>query len=72
MRPEDRDFLFYLTDIVDSIKKVIVCTEGFSDFNQLEADWIRYDADIIWQIATRHLPENLKQIERVIDFYQTS
>lgn len=118
MKPKDRDFVFYLTDIADSIKKIIACTEGLSGFDELESDWMKYDAvlrnleiigeaanriplpvkqlfptipwedmyrtrniiihhyfgidpEIIWQITTTHLPENLTQIQCAIDLYQT-
>lgn len=117
IRPNQRDFLLFLHDIVSSIEKINVCIEGVSDSDALESDWMRYDAvlrnleivgeavnklpanikeqfpevpwddmyrtrniishyyfgidsEIIWRIATLHLPENLAQIKDIIRYFE--
>jgi uncharacterized protein with HEPN domain len=44
VNPANRDFRFYLEDILVSIKKIIEATSGIADYEMLEDDWMRYDA----------------------------
>jgi uncharacterized protein with HEPN domain len=113
LKPEERDQLLYLEDIILSMQRVVEYVQG-QDFQRFKQDYKTVDAvvrnfevigeasknlsdatkdkyphvpwkemyrlrnrisheyfgidyEIIWNIVTKHLPENLKDIKKVLE-----
>lgn len=65
MKPSERDFIFYLEDIQLAINKIQECIQNFSNYSDLENDWIYYDAvlrnlEVIGEAANQ-IPEFVKE-----------
>jgi len=62
VKKEDRTYLMYLEDMQIAMNRITEYIDGmnFIDFKR--------DYEIIWDIATNHIPDNKVEIEKIIEF----